>query len=267
MARSTPRAIKADRAPSPRPPTPTRAPKKPATPRAKASAQAATPRVKTPRTRQQQSPTASPAPPTVPATAPTAAPTTAASAVASTALPELSQQPSANHILSCLACSVFGSIAGCVGKFALDADYTVPIAATMTRGLSERHAFVFYIVRALLVGSMLFLNSIMLNFLVRAMKALGTAPATTIINGFSFCFSVRSCCLQFFMSSLDVVLTCLVFGIPTLQGILGKLIFGEVIALQWWFGVLVILSGVALMAPASAADSAHSTKDKAKKAQ
>ncbi len=224
-----------------------------------------TPGVKTPRTRQ----AASLALPAVPVATPIniTAPSAAASAVASSALPEISPQPTANHILSCLACSVFGSIAGCVGKFALDADYTVPIAATITRGLSERHAFAFYIVRALLVGSMLFLNSIMLNFLVRAMKALGTAPATTIINGFSFCFSVRICICKFNMISDGAILTCLEFRINILQGILGKLIFGEVIALQWWFGVLIILSGVALMAPAAAVDSSRSMGDKAKKAQ
>jgi hypothetical protein len=183
MARSTPRAAsKADSTmPSPGQPA-THASSKPATPRAKASAQAVTPRAKSPRTRQKQSLTASRALPTAPVAASTTSPE------------QPHQQPVANHFLTCLACSVFGSIAGCVGKFALDSGYTVPIAAAVTRGYSEQHAFVFYIVRALLVGCMLFLNSIMLNFLVRAMKALGTAPATTIINGFSFCFSVRIQC-------------------------------------------------------------------------
>jgi drug/metabolite transporter (DMT)-like permease len=35
------------------------------------------------------------------------------------------------------------------------------------------------------------------------------------------------------------------------QGVLGSACFGEVIALQWWFGVCVILSGVALMSSAN----------------
>lgn len=48
----------------------------------------------------------------------------------------------------------------------------------------------FYAVQIALIGLMLFLNSIMLNFLVHSMKTFGTARATTIINGFSFCFSV-----------------------------------------------------------------------------
>ena len=189
MARSTPRAAsKADStAPSPGQPA-TRASNKPATPRAKASAQAVTPRAKSPRTRQKQPLAASPALPNAPVAASTSSPEQ----------PQQLQQTDSNHFLSCLACSVFGSIAGCVGKFALDSGYTVPIAAAVTRGYSEQHEVVFYIVRALLVGCMLLLNSIMLNFLVRAMKALGTAPATTIINGFSFCFSVRIQCAIYY---------------------------------------------------------------------
>ena len=105
-------------------------------------------------------------------------------------------------ISSCLASALFGSAGSVIGKLALDSSYTQPISdiverflramlpTSLTLNVNSFELIVFYFVRAVLVGLMLFCNSIMLNFLVRSMKALGTAPATTVINAFSFCLSV-----------------------------------------------------------------------------
>jgi multidrug transporter EmrE-like cation transporter len=87
----------------------------------------------------------------------------------------------------------------------------------------------FWLVRVALIGAMLALNSVMLGFLVRAMHALGTAPATTIINAFSF----------------------------GLSGLVGLVVFGETLALRWWVGLGFILSGVACIAIGSGQDDAE----------
>ena len=82
-------------------------------------------------------------------------------------------------------------------------------------GLVESELVVYVVWKIVLILLMLFMNSIMLNFLVHAMNGFGSTIATTIVTSFSFCMS----------------------------GIIG-LAFGEVVNLQWWLGVAVILTGV-----------------------
>eukprot|EP00455_Lapot_gusevi_P014043 TRINITY_DN16954_c0_g1_i1.p1 TRINITY_DN16954_c0_g1~~TRINITY_DN16954_c0_g1_i1.p1 ORF type:complete len:156 (+),score=17.74 TRINITY_DN16954_c0_g1_i1:77-544(+) len=139
--------------------------------------------------------------------------------------------------LKCFMCAFCGAFASVVGKYALDTSYTLvivnfllrllPLPTCQTIDSSDAPPFqlactsiVFYVIRVGLIGFMLFVNSVMLNLLVKSMHTLGTARATSIINSLSFCLS----------------------------GVMGMLIFSEKINLQWCCGVAVILAGVLLIA-------------------
>jgi hypothetical protein len=137
---------------------------------------------------------------------------------------------------------------------------------------------IFYATRISLVGVMLLLNSIMLNFLVHSMRALGSAKATTIINAFSFALSVCTMmppaakhqsvkcaymCIDItintrtYDSHLLAPFLCIHVHASVCQGILGHMCFGEAIALQWWFGLGIILCGVGVIS----ADNANDCRD------
>ena len=105
-------------------------------------------------------------------------------------------------ISTCIAASLFGSCGSVIGKLALDSAYTQPISERVVSAIGAASAaigapfapdvltpYAFYAVRILLVGIMLLCNSVMLNFLVRSMKAMVRVRRSRIFVRFVACAS------------------------------------------------------------------------------
>ena len=79
-------------------------------------------------------------------------------------------------------------------------------------------------IRLIGLATVLLLNAVMLNALLRAMQASGSVLVTTQTNAISF----------------------------ALAGLAGKFLFGEAVSLGWWLGFGLIVLGLALLSGGAA---------------
>lgn len=94
---------------------------------------------------------------------------------------------------------------------------------------------------------MLFLNTLMLKLFVQSLERAGSVVTTVVNSGVNFVCSVRAlqlprCVQNTHLLTKTSLTRCIV------QAVLGRLVFGEALSLQWWYGASFILLGIVLIA-------------------